>query len=310
MAVSRYLLAVAGLLFCAPTFLFAQDVSSMVARVEADGNPVSGVRFAVISGGTQRPLATTGSTGLAVIEFDRVPLDSGTRLAAFVVSCGEHHEVLFARGASDLPLTEDGCERSQVGTVVWGRADRVHVVLGETPRLSSRAAKAVIRAVYGFRAQVGPAVSFVGGDELDNVGTGFGGDLLVGYDFPEGFGIGLGVGLARHDLQGSSSVDEGLWRWAVMAEPRYTFGRAQSHARPYVAARAGWQSLDADDGAGLTTETGWSLGLGGGVVVPVVRGAARDIAVHASRLSLGADLSGTSFDRSGMLFSVGAALRY
>lgn len=282
----------------------------MVARVEVNGQPAPDVSFAVISDGNLRRLATSGASGLAVIEFDRVPFSAGTRMATFGVSCNDRHEVLFAPGGVALPLADEACVRTHLGYVVWGRSDRLDVALGDAPRLASRTAESVVQAEYGFRAQAGPVVAFVGGDEFENLGSGFGGEVLLGYDRSSGLGIGLGLGVVRHSLEGSTSVDEALWRWAIIAEPRYTFGGAEQGSRPYVAGRAAWQSLDADDGAGLTTETGWSYGLGGGVDFPVAHGLSAGVSAHAARLAVGADFSGTDFKRSGMLYSLGVVIRY
>lgn len=310
MAPSRLLQVVAALCLIVPATLGAQDVPSMVARVEVDGRPASDVSFAAISDGALRHLATSGASGLAVIEFGRVPFSAGTRMATFAVSCDDRHEVLFAPGGAALPLTDEGCVRTRIGSIVWGRSDRLEVRLGDAPRLTSRTAEEVVQARYGFRVQAGPVVASTGGDELENLGAGFGGEVLLGYDRTSGLGIGLGLGIARHSLEGSTSVDESLWRWSIIAEPRYTFGGAEQRARPYLAGRAAWQSLDADDGAGLTTETGWSYGLGAGVDFPVARGFSVGVAAHAARLAVGAEASGTDFNRSGMLYSLGVAIRY
>lgn len=310
MAASRLLLMTTAFCLILPPALGAQDVPSMLARVEADGRPIADVTFSVITDGNVRRLATSGSSGLAVIEFGRVPLRTGTRVAAFALSCGDRHEVWFASSAATLPVAGEGCLRTRLGTVVWGRADRLEISLGQTPRLTSRTAEAVVRARYGFRVQAGPVVAFVGGDELENLGTGFGGQVLLGYDAASGLGIGLGLGLVRHDLQGSTSVDESLWRLAVVAEPRYTFTRPSRGVRPYLAGRAAWQSLDPEEGSGLTSENGWSFGLGAGTDIPLVHGFSMDISAHAARLSVSADAFGKSFDRSGMLYSLGVSLRY
>lgn len=278
----------------------------MVARVVIDGRPAPDVSFSAISDGNLRLLATSGASGLAVIEFGRVPVSAGTRMATFGVSCEDRHEVLFATSQATLPRPKQGCVRTRLGSVVWGRSDRLEVALGDAPRVTSRTAEAVAEARYGFRAQVGPVVAFTGGDGLENLGTGYGGEALLGYDLTSGLGIGLGLGLVRHSLQGSTSVDQSLWRLAVAVEPRYTFGDAERRARPYLAGRAAWQSLDADDGAGLATETGWSYGLGAGVDFPVYKDLSMGISAHAARLTREEGL----FDRSGMLYSLGVAIRY
>lgn len=306
MAPSRLLQIAAALGLTVPAALPAQDVASMVARVEVNGQPAPDVSFAVISDGNLRRLATSGASGLAVIEFDRVPFSTGTRMATFGVSCNDRHEVLFAPGGAPLPLADEACVRTHLGYVVWGRSDRLDVTLGDAPRLASRTAESVVQAGYGFRAQAGPVVAFTGGDGLENLGTGIGAEALLGYDLTSGFGIGLGLGLVRHSLQGSTSVDESLWRLAVIAEPRYTFGASDRRARPYLAGRAAWQSLDAEDGAGLSTETGWSYGLGAGVDFPVYKDFWVNLSGHAARLTR----EEGSFDRSGMLYSVGVAIRY
>lgn len=310
MACSRLLLLIAILCLTVPATLAAQGVPSMVARVEADGQPVAGVTFSVVSDGQRRRLATSGSSGLAVIEFGRAPIAAGTRMTTVAVSCDDRHEILFAPAAAALPVIGATCTRTSLGSVVWGRADRLDVTLGETPRVTSRTAAAVVQAQYGFRAQVGPVVAIVGGEELENLGTGFGGEVVLGYDAPSGFGIGVGLALVSHALEGSTTVDESLLRWAVVAEPRYTFYRPDGSVRPYVAGRAAWQSLDPEAGAGLTSENGWSVGLGAGVDVPLVHGLSMDISAHAARLSVGAEAFGEDFDRSGMLYSAGVAIRY
>jgi hypothetical protein len=310
MAPSRLLLVTTVLCLIIPAKLAAQDVASMVARVEVDGQPMADVTFSVVTGGQIRRLATSGSSGLAVIEFGRVPIAAGTRMTAVAQSCGDRHDVVFARTAAALPVRDASCTRTNLGSIAWGRVDRLEVTLGDSPRLASRAAAAVVQAEYGFRAQAGPVVAFAGGEELDNIGTGFGGEVVLGYDAPSGLGIGLGLGLVRHSLQGSTSVDESLLRWAIVAEPRFTFYRPDRSVRPYVAGRAAWQSLDAAAGSGLSTETGWSFGLGAGVGAPLVHGLSLDFSAHAARLMVGAEAFGEDFDRSGMLYSVGAALRY
>lgn len=310
MAPSRLLQIAVMLSLTVPASAAAQDVRSMVARVEVNGQPAPEVSFAVISDGTQRRLATSGASGLAVIEFGRVPFSAGTRMATFGVSCNDRHEVLFVPGGAVLPPPDEACVRTRLGTVVWGRSDRLEIALGDAPRLASRTDEAVAQARYGFRAQAGGLVAFAGGDDLENLGSGFGGEVLLGYDLPSGLGIGFGLGLVRHSLEGSTTVDESLSRWSVIAEPRYTFGGAEQGARPYLAGRAAWQSLDADDGAGLTTESGWSYGLGAGIDFPLARGFSAGVSAHAARLAVGAEASGTDFDRSGMLYSLGVAIRY
>jgi len=311
MSPSRLLHSAAVLCLTIPAALVAQDVPSMVAHVEMNGQPAPDVSFAVISDGNPRPVAISGASGLAVIEFGRVPLRAGTQMAIFAVSCDDRHEILFVPAGASLPVQDEACVRTALGSFVWGRSDRIQITLGHAPRLTSRTAEAVTRARYGFRAQAGPVVAFAGGDELENLGTGYGGEVLLGYDLASGLGIGFGVGLVRHSLEGSTSVDESLSRWAVVAEPRYTFGSAERRTRPYLAGRAGWQSLDADDGAGLATETGWSYGLGAGVDFPVAHGLQVGVSAHAARLEVSAEApSGTDFDRSGTLYSLGIVIRY
>lgn len=311
MAPSRLLQIAAVLCLTVPTVLSAQDVPSMVAQVEVNGRAAPDVSFAVISDGNLRRLATTGTSGLAVIEFGRVPFSTGTRMATFGVSCDDRHEVWFVPSGTVVPAPDDACARTRLGSVVWGRSDRLEITLGDAPRLTSRTADAVTRATYGFRAQAGPVLAFVGGDELADLGSGFGGEVLLGYDWASGLGVGFGLGLVRHSFDGSVSVDESLWRWSVIAEPRYTFGGTEQRARPYLAGRAAWQSLDPEAGAGFTSETGWSYGLGAGVDFPVARGLSAGVSAHAARLTVGAEsASGTNFDRSGMLYSLGVVIRY
>lgn len=306
MAPPRFLSAATALTLLLPAGLEGQEVSSMLARVQTDGRPTAEVSFDAYAGGNVRRLAITGSSGLAVIEFERARISAGTRVSVFAVTCDDRNQIVFSRSVAALPEPSEDCRRDRLGEIVWYRTDRLEVVLGESPRMTGRTASSVVRAQSGLRFQAGPVVAFAAGDELANISTGIGGEALVGYDARSGFGIGLGLALLRHGLEG---VDESMWRWAVTAEPRYTFNRPDWSARPYVVARAAWQSLDSDTGSGLATEKGWSFGGGAGVAFPIWFGMSVDVSAHAARLMV--DVDGfNDADRSGMLYDAGAAVRF
>ncbi len=301
--------AVLLLPFLFPPALEAQEVSRMLARVEADGAPVSDLDFVVYVGGERRPVGASGSSGLAVVEFSRVPLSTGTRLVAFAVTCDGRTEILMSSSAAGLPLLDDACRQTKLGPIVWARTDRVEINLTDQPTMRTRTATAVVETRSGLRVQIGAIGTIVGGgddpteDIASNVGAGAGVEALIGLDSESGPGIGLALSGSRHGLEG---VDEALWRWAVALEPRYTISRPEWRARPYVAARAARQSLDAESGAGLATETGWSFGGGGGIILPFLLGSEFDFAVRFERLSVSAD----GFDRAGNLFTVGGAIKF
>lgn len=303
MAAPRFLAAAATLAFLAPASLPAQETSSMLARVQAEGDPVAGVPFTVLTDGNRRRVATTGSSGLAVVEFDRAPLSAGTRLVAFAVLCEETAEIVLVGSAATPPMVREGCRRDRLGVVVWNRTERLDVALGDPATMTVRTASEVLEARTGFRAQLGPVLAFVTGEELGNIGSGLGGELVAGFDGAGGLGLGAAVSLVRHSLEG---VDENMWRLGIAAEPRYTFHRPEWSARPYVVARVGWQRLDSEEGSGLATETGWSFGGGAGVSVPLALGLSADVAAHLARLSVSAQGQG----RAGFLFDVGAAIRF
>lgn len=292
-----------------PRAIEAQDVSRMLARVQADGSPVADLDFVVYTGGERRPVGTTGSSGLAVIEFGRVPLATGTRMIAFAITCDARTEILLSSSAASLPLLDETCRRTNLGPIVWARTERAEIDLTDRPRMSTRTASVFVERRSGFRAQVGPIATIVGGgdDPTEDIGAnidaGIGGEILVGYDAESGPGIGLAISGSRHGLQG---VDEALWRWAVALEPRYTISRPEWRARPYLAARAARQSLDAESGAGLSTETGWSFGGGAGIIFPFLLGSEFDFGLRFERLSVSAD----GFDRSGSLFTAGGAIKF
>lgn len=292
-----------------PRALGAQEVSRMLARVQADGAPVAGLGFAVYTGGERRPVGTTGTSGLAVVEFARAPLGAGTRMAAFAVSCDGRTEILFSSSAAGLPLLDDACRRTNLGQIVWARTERVEIDLTDRPTMRTRAASSVIDTRSGFRVQVGAiGTAVTGGDDpaehiASNTGAGIGAEVLFGLDAESGAGIGLAVSGSRHSLDG---VDEALWRWALALEPRYTINRPEWRARPYFAARLARQSLDAESGAGLATETGWSFGGGVGVSFPLLLGSEFDLAVRFERLSVSAD----GFDRAGTLLTAGGSIKF
>lgn len=275
----------------------------MLTRVQENGRPVAEVPITVFAEGERRLVATTGESGLAVVEFGRVPIRSGARVATYIVRCPGTREVMFVRADAALPVLAAGCERTSLGPVSWFRSDRMEIEIGSEPSLTARTAEAVLEARSGFRAQIGPQVAFVMGDELSNIGFGFGGELLLGYDLVSGLGIGVGLGLLNHDLDG---LDERLWRWVVTVEPRYTINRPQWTARPYVAGRISWQSLNAEDGSGLATESGWGFGAGAGVVFPFVFGTSLDASTHLAFVSVDAQ----GFGRSGSIWTSGFAVRF
>ncbi|HEM46954.1 MAG TPA: hypothetical protein ENO23_07905, partial [Alphaproteobacteria bacterium] len=125
MAASRLCVAVAALALLRPAALPAQETTSMLARVQAAGDPVAGVAFNVMTDGQRRRVATTGSSGLAVIEFNRAPLAAGTRLVAFAVTCGDAAEILLVGSTAAAPMAREGCRRDRLGVVVWNWTDRM-----------------------------------------------------------------------------------------------------------------------------------------------------------------------------------------
>lgn len=304
---SRGILAlIAALALVGPGALPAQDIPSLLVRVRDAGSPVPGLELTLHRGGQRRLLATTGTSGLAVVEFGRVPVAPGTRLAVFTVVCPGHREIALTRSVNSLPPDATDCERSHLGSIVWSRTERLDVTLGESPSMAGRTASAVVQVRSGLRVQAVGSAAFVSGDELSNTETGLGGELLVGFDASEGWGLGAGFAFHRHGLVG---VDENLTRISAILEPRYTVIRPDWTARPYFATRLTREWLDADDGAGLASETGWSFGAGVGVAFPVAGPVGVDLAAHASRLSVSVKDVDNSH-RGGWLFSVGAGIRF
>lgn len=281
----------------------AQHAASMLVQVTEDGRAVVGLPIVALTPEGSRELATTGTNGLAVVEFGRVPVRDGARVAAWSIDCAGERQLLLVRADATLPLFDDTCRRATLGAVAWYRTERLDVMLGERPRMTAQIAIEVVESRSGWRGQIGPIFTFVGGDELDNVGTGIGGEAMVGYDWTGGLGVGLGLGLSRHSLQGAN---EGLWRFTVFAEPRYSIDRPQWDVRPYLAGRVAWQNLDPEDGAGLLSESGWSFGGGPGVVVPIIFGLSADFHARYEFLSVSAE----GFDRSGSLITLGLGIRF
>jgi hypothetical protein len=155
----------------------------------------------------------------------------------------------------------------------------------------------------GVRFQVGPVLSVPGGSELDGLNSGIGGEVQLGTDMASGFGLGGGVGLTTHDLEGA---DESLTHWNLFVEPRLTFNADRPGARPYVAGRLSYSVLDAGTGAGLLTEKGWGFGGGVGIVVPVGGSLMLDLWTRVVAVSLDAE----GFSRSGAEWRSGGSLRF
>ncbi|MGI9038166.1 MAG: outer membrane beta-barrel protein [Gemmatimonadota bacterium] len=290
----------------APDSAAAQEASTMLVRVQSGGQPVAGVEFTVQVDGSLRVLATSGASGLAVVDFVRAPFTARAPVSVNVVTCGDARSVLFSPAAGPAPVTAARCSSTNVGSVVWYRTERSVITLGDPPSLSSTTATRVTESRTGLRVQAGPLASLVLGSELDEIGAGFGGEAQVGMDFDGGFGLGLAVSLARHDIQG---LNESLYRWAIVLEPRYSFDRPTSRSRPYVSAQLGRQIFDYQSGAGLLTEKGWSYGAGGGIVFPLVYDLQFDLGAQFAFVSVGV----ADFDlpnRSGSLLELVGSLRF
>jgi len=296
----------AALALLVPAGLPAQDVPSLLVRVRDGGAPAPGLEVALYRGGQRRLLATTGASGLAVVEFARAPVQPGMRLAVFTVICGDRGEIALTRSANSIPRGGAACERSHLGSIIWSSTERLDVTLGDAPRMAGQTAPSVVDVRSGWRVQGVGSAAFVSGDELGNTETGLGGELLIGFDTADGWGLGAGFAFHRHGLAG---VDENLSRYSAVLEPCYTVIRPDWNARPYVATRLTREWLDAEDGAGLSTETGWSFGAGLGVAFPIAGPVSVDLSAHAARLSVSvADFPDS--DRGGWLFTLGAGVRF
>lgn len=293
-------------LLVAPDAVAAQESSTMLVRVQSAGQPVPGVEFSVQVDGSRRVLATSGASGLAVVDFVRAPFSTRSRVSVHVVTCGDTPSVLFVAAGGPVPVTAPECVSADAGSVVWYRTERSVLTLTNPPTLSSTTAARVTESRTGLRIQAGPAASLVLGSDLDEIGAGIGGEAQVGLDFEGGFGLGLALSLARHDVEG---LDESLYRWAIVLEPRYYFDRATSRSRPYVAAQLGRQIFDYQSGAGLLTEKGWSYGAGGGIVFPLVYDLQFDLGAQFAFVSVG--VSGFDLpNRSGSLLELVGSLRF
>jgi len=286
-----------------PPHLYGQDVASMVVRVHVNGKPLSGVPVVAFMNGDRRLLATTAESGLAVVELGRSRLVVGSRVSAFAIQCDMEIEVVLTPAGGSLPIATDTCDRTNLGSLAWGRDARLVVKLGDAPAMQVNASDRVTRQQTGFRIQVGPVISAPGGDELDGLNSGLGGELQFGVDGDSGLGLGAGMGFTSHGLEGS---DESMSHWSIFAEPRYTFNAARPGAHPYVAGRGAYTKFSPESGSGLLSETGWSFGGGVGVAFPVSGSTMLDVWVRIMAISV--DTEG--FDRSGSDLRAGASLRF
>jgi hypothetical protein len=291
------------ILLAVPMSALAQEASTMLVRVQSGGQPAAGVEFTVQVDGSRRVLATSGPSGLAVVDFVRAPFAARTSVSVHVVTCGDARSVLFAPAGGPAPVTGGGCSAADVGSVVWYRTERSVINLDATPSLTSTTATRVTESRTGFRVQAGPSASLILGNELSELGAGFGGEAQAGLDFANGFGLGLGLALARHDVEG---LNESLYRWTILLEPRYTFDRPTSRSRPYISAQLAQQTFNYQSGSGLLTENGWSYGAGAGIVFPLFYELQFDIGAQFAFVSVGTG----GFDRSGSILKVVGALRF
>jgi hypothetical protein len=130
-------------------------------------------------------------------------------------------------------------------------------------------------AATEIRAQVGRigveasgGYHVLGGDDFDGFDNAFGFEAIGSYAFPSGLELGVGAGIASHDVDGSIATSADVV--GIFGEGRYRFGfpaPTTPHLHPFVAGRLGWSRIslevsgETDDPAG----SGLLLGLGGGV---------------------------------------------
>ncbi len=295
--------ALAALALLLPQVLHGQAVGSMVVRVHEHGEPVAGVSVVSFVQGNRRVLATTAASGLAVVDIGGSRLVVGSSVLAFAIRCDESTEVMLIPAGASLPVATDACDRVSLGSMTWGREARLVVALGDKPAMRVTASESVRDAQIGFRIQAGPVASVPGGDELDGVNSGFGGEIQLGMDGSAGLGLGAGLGFTSHDLEGA---DESMSHWSIFAEPRYTFSATRPGAHPYLAGRIAYTVFDPESGSGLLSEKGWSFGGGAGVVFPAFGPMMIDLWTRISVLSVGVE----GFDRSGSDWRAGASLRF
>lgn len=297
------MLALATLAVCLPHDLRGQDVASMVVRVHSSGQPVAGIPIVAFINGNRRLLAITSSSGLAIVDLGRSRLVVGSRVSAFAIQCDASTEVILTPSGGTLPVATDACNRTSLGSLAWGRDERLVVALGGKPSMQVTVSEQVTMQQTGFRFQIGPVVSVPGGLEPSAPNSGLGGELQLGVDGNNGLGLGAGVGFTSHDLEGT---DESLSHWSFFAEPRYTFNAARPGTHFYVAGRVAYTLFDPESGSGLLNETGWSFGGGAGVVLPISGSTKLDLWTRIMAVNVDAE----GFDRSGSDFRTGASLRF
>jgi len=159
----------------------------------------------------------------------------------------------------------------------------------------------------GLEASAGYHI--LGGDDFDGFDNAIGFEALGSYAFDSGLEIGIGVGIASHDLDGTFASSGDIV--SVFADGRYRFqypAASTPHLHPFVAARVGWtsMSLEVADGGDDPSASGLLVGAGGGIeywftdAVAVVGAGTFDILDYGDSDEL-ADFSGNRVDLRGGL---------
>jgi len=117
----------------------------------------------------------------------------------------------------------------------------------------------------GVGLEVGIAGSFLGGQDFDPLEDAARFEVLGSVMVPSSWEVGLGTSVASHGFERSSG-DADITN--VFGEVRYRFGypaAATPHLHPFVAGRAGYARLAADEGFVDSSRNGFLVGGGGGV---------------------------------------------
>lgn len=165
-------------------------------------------------------------------------------------------------------------------------------------------ALAMVLGAGGVQAQGSPSMfgvaaavdyGFLGGDDFDLLDGAIGFEALGSLAWPGGLEVGVGVGIASHDIDpGDASAD----LTSVFGEGRYRFGvpaAEPSHLHPFVAGRVGYANLGVDpiSGNGSDGASGLLFGFGGGVEYWLSESVAIEGAGMFNLLNLEDDVGGT-----------------
>lgn len=172
---------------------------------------------------------------------------------------------------TDLATTEDVRREGAIAGDADGIGWPARLTAAATAALAGLALLGVsspvdAQAAQGLGLEVSAGYQTLSGDDFDSFDDAIAFETIGSYAWTDGWELGVGAGIASHDVDGVADVSTD--RIDVFGEGRYRFdvpGTPQSHVHPFLSGRIGYTTLSTDTDGDDVSQSGLLLGGGAGL---------------------------------------------